>query len=85
MKVRELIAQLEAMDGERIVILQKDGEGNGYSPLAGVDGTNVAYAAATTWSGECGLEQLTDKARADGYGHADVVDGPPAVCLYPVN
>lgn len=34
MKVSELIAELKKLDPDRIVILQKDPEGNGYSELA---------------------------------------------------
>ncbi len=34
------------------LVCQKDSEGNGYSPLAGVD-FNVMYIADSTYSGEC--------------------------------
>ena len=37
MKLKELKEIIKDMDDESIVILQKDGEGNGYSPLEGVD------------------------------------------------
>ena len=43
MKVRDLIEQLQNMDQGLDVILQKDSEGNGFSPLAGVY-TNAIYA-----------------------------------------
>lgn len=36
---------------DTIVIVQKDSEGNGYSPLAEVD-ADAVYKAATTWHGE---------------------------------
>ena len=34
------------------LVCQKDSEGNGYSPLSGVD-FNVMYVADNTWCGEC--------------------------------
>ena len=46
MKVKEL----QKIDGDRIVILQKDIEGSGYSPLEYMD-DEVAYRADSTWSG----------------------------------
>jgi hypothetical protein len=51
MKNRELIEMLKSFDPEAEVILQKDSEGNGYSPLSGVydDGVYVSY---NSYSGE---------------------------------
>lgn len=51
MTVAELIEALKDMPPAAEVILQKDAEGNGYSPLAGAD-ANVIYKPETTWSGE---------------------------------
>lgn len=50
MRVSELMDRLAELDEDAEVILQKDGEGNGYSPLYEVDG-NAIYVAETTWSG----------------------------------
>jgi hypothetical protein len=50
MNVRDLIIELSALDPDAQVILQKDAEGNGYSPLACADGAAV-YVPETTWSG----------------------------------
>jgi hypothetical protein len=44
MKNKELIEILSAQDPEADVILQKDPEGNGYSPLSGAD-PNAVYDA----------------------------------------
>jgi hypothetical protein len=76
MKVKELIEQLSEMDPELEVILQKDAEGNGYSPLAGSDGDCV-YEAESTYHGNVyGSEDVED-----GYG-----EGCPKVCvLFPIN
>ncbi len=43
MNVAQLIAVLQNMNPTRLVVLQKDSEGNGYSPLAGADET-LAWA-----------------------------------------
>lgn len=51
MKVKELIEVLQTLDPEMECIVQKDSEGNGYSPLAGAD-PDCIYIAETTWYGE---------------------------------
>lgn len=50
MKVKDLIAWLSCENPELEVIMQKDAEGNGYSPLSNVD--LGRYLADTTWFGE---------------------------------
>ena len=85
MKVRELIELLQAEPNqEREVVMAKDAEGNGYSPLSGF--WTGQYRAATTYYGDVGLEQLDDTLRSEGYGDEDVMtDGVPALILKPVN
>lgn len=51
MTVSELIEELKKLPPDSQVILQRDSEGNGYSPLYAVDG-NAIYRPETTWSGE---------------------------------
>jgi hypothetical protein len=51
MTVAELIEELKKLPPESEVILQKDSEGNGYSPLNAVDG-NAIYKPSRPWSGE---------------------------------
>ena len=51
MTVAELIEELKTLPPEAEVIMQRDAEGNGYSPLYAVDG-NAIYTADSTWSGE---------------------------------
>ena len=75
MKVKELVEILQSCDQEVEVILQKDSEGNGYSPLAGGEG--AVYEAETTYSGTVYSEQDLK----DGYGKAF----QPCVVLYPIN
>jgi hypothetical protein len=50
MKVRELIEQLQKAPQEAVVILQRDAEGNGYSPVVGVE--ECWYDPASTCRGE---------------------------------
>ncbi len=83
MKVSELIELLKEEDQNRIVIMQADGEGNGYSPLA--DFYTGSYLADSTWSGEVGLEELTSELEEEGYSEEDVLEGEKALILCPVN
>ena len=64
MKVKELKKLLEEVDDNRIIILQKDGEGNGFSPLEGLD-DEVAYRAECTWSGDIGYQKMTPELKTD--------------------
>jgi hypothetical protein len=50
MNVQELIALLKRMPLGATVVLQKDAEGNGYSPLSDV--REGRYRAKTSWAGE---------------------------------
>ncbi len=83
MTVQELIAELQQMDPERLIVMAKDAEGNGYSPLSSM--WEGGYAAESTYSGEAGLEELTEEDKKDGYVQEDVVDGVPALVLCPTN
>ncbi len=77
MNVKELIEALSEFDGDTLIVLQKDGEGNGYSPLAGAD--YALYLPENTWSGEVysslDIEEL------------ELEDEPlvPCAVLFPVN
>lgn len=83
MTVAELIEELKQQDPNRLVVMSKDAEGNSYSPLSAL--YIAAYCPDTTWSGQIGLEKLDDAYRAEGYTEEDVVDGQPALVLYPIN
>ena len=85
MKVKELIAELAAMDPEAEVILQKDAEGNGYSPLRGAD-PDCVYVPETTWYGEVySLEYTADDMCMEEAEWAEIKAGPKCVVLHPVN
>jgi hypothetical protein len=73
MKVKELIAELQQLNPDTPVILQKDAEGNGYSPLRGVD--KALYMPDNTWQGE--VYSLDDPDRDDR--------AFPCVVLHPIN
>ena len=81
MKVHELQAILADYDKDDLVVVSRDAEGNGHSPL--YTAWRGAYAADTTWSGEVGFRQ-GDKL-PDGYTDEDYVAGAPAVILGPTN
>lgn len=55
MTVRELIEFLKTKPQEFNVILSKDAEGNGYSPLA--DLSEEMYEPISTWSGNVVCEE----------------------------
>ena len=48
--VGDLIDYLATQPRDRKVVMSKDAEGNGFSPLA--DASEGMYAADSTWSGE---------------------------------
>lgn len=83
MTVRELIDQLSLCDGERIVVMSQDGEGNNFSPL--VDLTPGAYAADSPYSGEFGIEVLNAVLLEQGFDEDDIISGVPAICMWPTN
>lgn len=86
MKVKDLMAELSEIDPESEVILQKDSEGNGYSPLYGVDNESI-YLPSNTWSGEV-YDSKWDA--DDTFFNEDEWEElkkntPRCVVLYPVN
>ena len=76
--VKELIELLQGFDPDALMIMQRDPEGNGYAPLSGAeDGTWDADA------GEYGYAELTPELESKGYYEDDMIDGEPAVVLWP--
>ena len=82
MTVRDLIEKLSAEDPDREVVMSRDPEGNGYSPL-------YSYWTGIYWDGEAHLEgPLSDEDKAAGYGEGDTRmadEGKRAVFLSPTN
>ena len=87
MIVKEFIELLKGMPENSIVIIQKDSEGNGYSPLASVD-ADAIYVAETTWWGEIYSTKWTAK-EAGMYSEEEwekfKENTPKCVVLEPVN
>lgn len=85
MKVKELLEALTGVDPEAEVILQKDAEGNDYSPLEGAD-SDAVYVPESTWSGLVYSLHRTAEENCMEYDEwEDLKKQPPCVVLYPVN
>lgn len=88
MTVGQLKKLLAALPDNLVVIMQKDAEGNGYSPLSDVDGINNVYVPDSTWSGEVYYKKLTPQLRKAGFTIEDTYpddDGINCVVLSPIN
>lgn len=86
MTVKKLIERLQALPQDSIVILQKDVEGNGYSPLSMID-HNAVYKADNAWSGDVFSTKWTAGA-ARMAGEEWVIfkkETPACVVLVPAN
>lgn len=86
MTLAELRAQLAALNlpDDTIVILAKDSEGNGHSPL--VEAEHAMYLADTTWSGERYLTEEQRLAETDPDDWSQAPDNAVhAVFLWPTN
>lgn len=82
--VRELKELLNNYNDNDLVIIQKDEEGNGFSPLYEI--LDVKYVADTEWSGEVFLRELTQELREIGFTEEDVSEsGEDAIVLVPIN
>lgn len=82
--VRDLRESLAELPDDMLVVMSKDAEGNGYSPLAEV--AQSMYLADSTWSGET-YPTPEDIADDDQYGEDDEApdDAVRVVALWPVN
>ena len=81
MTVYELRQLLKGVDDNRIVVMSRDEEGNGFSPLVELDDSQVYDS---TW-GELHYPELTEELEAAGYGEGDIGDGEPCLVLWPAN
>lgn len=85
MRVSELIELLKSMPQDAEVILQKDAEGNGYSPLDAVD-SDCIYVPDSTWSGYVySAEWTADEACMDQDEWDELLAQPRSVVLAPIN
>ena len=83
-ELRRQIAALDHLPDNTPVVLAKDAEGNGFSPLD--EAETGMYLAQTTWYGEHYLteEQRLAKDDPGDYDEAPS-DAVPAVFLWPTN
>ncbi len=85
MKVKELLEALAGVDPEAEVILQKDAEGNGYSPLRGVDDECV-YVPTCAWAGDVySINLIADDACKSEKEWNEIKAKPRCVVLHPIN
>lgn len=85
MVIKELKELIGSLPDNTEVILQKDSEGNGYSPLAIVD-PDAIYVEETGWSGEVfSTDWSADDADMSEEEWADLLKKPRCVVLAPVN
>lgn len=86
MKVSELIAELQKMPQDAEVILQKDSEGNGYTPLLGADDECIYVPDDNTWSGIVyDTKWTSEDADMDSDEWQKILAKPRCVVLFPVN
>lgn len=86
MTVGELADYLVGQPRDRLIVLAKDAEGNGYSPLSAVE--EAIYVPDSTWSGEIYLtpEQIAAEDDPDDQFDGSGEDGAERVVLLgPVN
>ena len=86
MNVKDLKSLINDLPDDMEVIIQKDSEGNGYSPLSGCDPDSI-YIPENTWSGEC---YFTEWSAEDVDMESDEwdklkEDNKRSLVLYPVN
>jgi hypothetical protein len=86
MTIDELRKQLDGLNapGDTPVILAKDAEGNGFSPLT--EAEVAMYATVSTWSGERYMTEEDRQAEDEPDDYAEAPDDAVrAVFLWPTN
>jgi len=82
--VADLQAALALLPSDMLVVLAKDGEGNGFSPLAATE--SALYLAENTWSGEFYMTEDDRQGQEDPDEYSEApADAVPALFLWPVN
>jgi hypothetical protein len=85
MNVRELKEVIANLPDDMEVVLQKDREGNGYSPLEGAD-SNAVYIPDSTWSGDVyDMNWTANDACMTNEEWEEIKTLPRTLILYPVN
>ncbi|HKJ34277.1 MAG TPA: hypothetical protein VJ945_01415 [Flavobacteriaceae bacterium] len=85
MTVKELKETIANLPDEMEVVLQKDSEGNGFSPLYGAD-SDAVYIAKTTWYGDVySMDWTADDACMTDEEWEKIKSKPRTLILRPVN
>ena len=85
MNIKQLKESIANLPDEMEVVLQKDSEGNGYSPLKGVD-SDAVYIPYNTWSGGVySIGWTSDEADMSDKEWQEIKSKPRILILYPVN
>jgi hypothetical protein len=85
MTVKELKEAIANLPDEMEVVLQKDSEGNGCSPLAGAD-PDAVYIPDSTWSGDVySMDWSADDACMSEEEWEEIKSKPRTLILHPVN
>jgi hypothetical protein len=85
MNVKELKEAIANLPDAMEVVLQKDSEGNGYSPLDGTD-PNAVYVPDNTWSGDVySMDWSADDACMSEEEWKEIKAKPRVLILYPIN
>lgn len=85
MNVAELKKKLNGLPDDMLVILQKDSEGNSYSPLYGAD-PNAVYVPETDWAGRVyDLNWSADDADMSEDEWQETRTKPKVLVLHPTN
>ena len=85
MNVKQLKKLLSTLPDKMEVILQKDSEGNGFSPLCGGD-KDAVYIPENTWSGDVyDRGWSADDADMDEEEWDKIKAKPRVLILYPIN
>lgn len=85
MTVKKLIKELKEFDPKAVIVLSKDGEGNGFSPMPDDSFHSTGtYYPETTWSGEFKDDSWKEE---EDYDPEDYEDrkGQRCVVLWPTN
>jgi hypothetical protein len=83
MKVKEMIELLQTLPQDHIIVMSKDAEGNGFSPLS--DCGLSMYIPDSTYSGEVLSEEDLDYRNEDADEDEIQEYNENAVVLWPVN
>ena len=85
MTVKELKESIKDLPDEMEVILQKDAEGNGYSPLSSID-ADCVYIAANSYQGDFySTEWTADDCCMSNEEWEDMRKHPRSLILAPIN